>query len=142
MSAPEGREERYARIKAAEQAARDYRATLAPIDPNALKLAMGGASTYDEHGNPVCGRCERDEPVGLVFGVIIDGVSKLCKDCIESVGRRGEALAMLVEAVEDLDSAIAYASPEDRVELLGAAGVMVTQWVARARGLSGVVSVE
>lgn len=140
MTAPETREERHARIKAWEQATREYRASLPPIPPDALQVAMGGASTYDEHGDPVCGRCRRDEPVGLVFGVRVDGVGKLCEECIESTGRYGEALVELVNGVESIDSAVALAPLSDRAALVGAAMVMVSQWLPQRFGLSEAAS--
>lgn len=141
MTAAETREERAARRKAAEQAAQELRASLPPISPDAMQVAMGGASTYDDHGHPVCGRCRYGEPVGVLFGVIADG-AKLCEQCLDSAGPRGEALALLVEAVEDLDSALAHAPSADRVQLLGAAGVMVTRWLPQRFGLSEAVSSE
>lgn len=140
MSAPESREERYARIRAVEDAARILRASLPPIDPDALKIAMGGATTTDEHGHPVCGRCRYGEPVGVLFGIVVDGVGKLCEDCVTPTGRRGEALVQLVEAVEDLDTAIAEAPPEDRLALVAALRVVVTDWLPARFGLLDPVS--
>lgn len=142
MSAPETREQRWARMKAAEQAARELRATLPPINPDTLQIAMGGASTFDEHGDPVCGRCRYDEPVGLVFGIVVNGIGKLCKECVESTGRRGKALVELVNAVESIDSAIALAPLTDRRDLVHAARVMVSQWLPERFGLLGPVSAQ
>lgn len=116
-------------MKAAEQAARELRATLPPIDPDSLQVALGGARVYDEAGHPVCGRCRYGEPVGVLFGIVVAGIGKLCEQCVESAGRRGEALALLVEAVEDLDSAIAHAPAEDRTRLVDALVVIVSQWL-------------
>lgn len=103
-----------------EAADRAYRDTLPPIDPKTIAITI--ARGQGRLSNDICTRCGRDEALGLVVNIAAPTVDDhLCRACVETLGRHGEALASMVEAIEEVDHAITWTDGSDATNIAGLA---------------------
>lgn len=101
-----------------EAADRAHRETLPAIDPKGIYVTVG--RWVGRLKDDLCTRCGRDECDTVIVHVGWPTADDhLCKPCIESMGRSGEALATLVEGLENIDSAIVEAEGMDSHTIAG-----------------------
>lgn len=85
-----------------------------------IKLTAGPIDGHNPR-QPVCGNCAETEDQGAMFGISAEGVpGRICSDCAETHAA-GPMLVALVEALEDIDTAVYYAPENLRIGLLALA---------------------
>src|ERR1043165_6925019 len=94
------------------------------ISPETLRVTFGPVTGWNPK-DPTCSVCAGSAEGSVQFGIAVDGAQgRICDDCAEQAGPFGAALVQVVEALDDLESAVHYAPAEWRGHLLDAAASM------------------
>lgn len=115
--------------EARREADRAHRASLPPIDPKTIKFTIGREKPE------TCARCERHDTLGVMLGIAA-GDTHLCGPCVElAAGKDGEAMVMLIEGLEDVDSALFWATDQTRPTLAAIASNLFAQMLVTRFGM-------